>query len=118
MVGALCSIICPGTHHTVLERGDRTIMAGIGRPIVVLAADVVGYSSRIGADEEGTLGRLEAHRHQFVYPKVAEHCGCIVRAADESLLVEFASPIEAVRCAVEVQRGIIDRNIGTAPDRR
>src|ERR1700746_3430014 len=91
-------------------------MAAIGR--LILAADVVRYSSLIGADEEGTLKRLEAHCHQFVYPKIAEHYGHIVRAAGDRLLVEFASPSEAVQCAVEVQRGMIDRNIGTAPDRR
>jgi class 3 adenylate cyclase len=91
-------------------------MAAIGR--LILAADVVRYSSLIGADEEGTLERLEAHCHQLVYPKIAKHCGHIVRAAGDSLLVEFASPTEAVQCAVEVQRGMIDRNIGTAPDRR
>jgi adenylate cyclase len=93
-------------------------MAAIGRLIVMLAADVAGYASLIGADEESTLERLEAHRHQLVYPKIEEHHGHVVRAAAGSLLVEFASPAEAVRCAVELQRGMIDRNISTALDRR
>jgi adenylate cyclase len=93
-------------------------MAATGRLIAILAADVVGYSGLIGTDGEGTLERLEAHRHQLVYPKITEHHGHIVRATGDSLLVEFASPTEAVRCAVAVQRGMIDRNIGTAPDRR
>ena len=93
-------------------------MTDTGRLVVMLAADVVGYSSLIAADEEGTLERLEAHRHEFVNPKIAEHHGRIVRATGDSLLVEFASPTEAIQCAVEVQREMIDRNIGAALDRR
>ena len=93
-------------------------MAAIGRLIVTLAAEVVGYSKLIRADEKGALEQLEAHRVQFVYPKIAEHSGRIVRAIDDNLLVEFESPTEAVRCAVELQSGMIDRNIRTLPDRR
>ena len=74
--------------------------------------------SLIEAGEESTPERLEARRQQLVYSKVEEHNGRIVRATGGSLLVEFASPTEAVRCAVEVQRGMIDRNIGAAADRR
>jgi adenylate cyclase len=93
-------------------------VAAIGRLIVTLAADMAGYSSLVGAEEEGALERLEAHRHQFVYPKIAEHYGRIAKATGKRLLVEFASPIEAVECAVEMQRGMIDRNVSTAPARR
>jgi len=93
-------------------------MAAIGRLIVTLAAEVVGYSRLIRADKKGALEQLEAHRDQFVYPKIAEHSGRIVRATDDNLLVEFESPTEAVRCAVELQSGMIDRNIRTLPDRR
>ena len=93
-------------------------MAAIGRLIVTLAAEVVGYSRLIRADKKGALEQLEAHRDQFVYPKIAEHSGRIVRAADDNLLVEFESPTEAVRCAVELQSGMIDRNIRTLPNRR
>jgi class 3 adenylate cyclase/tetratricopeptide (TPR) repeat protein len=93
-------------------------MAAVGRLVVILAADVVGYARLIEAGEESTLKRLEARRQQLVYPKVEEHNGRIVRATGGSLIVEFANPTEAVRCAVEVQRGMIDRNIGAAPDRR
>jgi class 3 adenylate cyclase len=84
----------------------------------MLAAEVAGYSSLLRADDKGTREQLEAHRDQFVYPKIAEHSGRIVRATDGSLLVEFESPTEAVRCAVELQRGMIDRNIRTLPERR
>jgi hypothetical protein len=93
-------------------------MAGIGRFIVTLAAEVVGYSKLIRADEKGTIEQLEAHRDQFVRPKIAEHSGRIVRATEDNLLVEFESATEAVRCAVELQNGMIDRNIRTLPDRR
>jgi adenylate cyclase len=93
-------------------------MAAIGRLIVTLAAEVVDYSRLIRADKKGALEQLEAHRDQFVYPKIAEHSGRIVRATDDNLLVEFESPTEAVRCAVELQSGMIDRNIRTLPDRR
>src|SRR5271169_4758560 len=86
--------------------------------MVMLAAEVVGYSRLIRADEKGALEQLEAHRDQFVYPKIAEHSGRIVRATGDCLLVAFESPTEAVRCAVELQDGMIDRNIHTLPDRR
>jgi class 3 adenylate cyclase len=107
-----------GTNDIAQEEGDPPIMAAIGRLIVTLAAQVVGYSRLIRADEKGALEQLEAHRDQFVYPKIAEHSGRIVRAIDDNLLVEFESPTEAVRCAVELQSGMIDRNIRTLPDRR
>jgi class 3 adenylate cyclase len=84
----------------------------------MLAAEVVGYATLIRADEEGTLKQLETHRDQFVYPKIAEHSGRLVRATGDCLLVEFENPTEAVRCAVEFQRGMIDRDIRTLPDRR
>jgi class 3 adenylate cyclase len=93
-------------------------MAAIGRFIVTLAAEVVGYSKLIRADEKGTIEQLEAHRDQFVRPKIAEHSGRIVRATEGNLLAEFESATEAVRCAVELQNGMIDRNIRTLPDRR
>jgi class 3 adenylate cyclase len=93
-------------------------MAAMGRLIVMLAAEVVDYSRLIRADEKGALERLEAHRDQFVYPKIAEHSGRIVRATGDNLLAEFESAAEAVRCAAELQSGMIGRNIRTLPDRR
>jgi class 3 adenylate cyclase len=93
-------------------------MAALGRLIVTLAAEVAGYSSLLRADEKGTLEQLGAHREQLVHPKIAEHSGRIVRATGDRLLVEFESPTEAVRCAVELQSGMIDRNMHTLPDRR
>jgi class 3 adenylate cyclase/tetratricopeptide (TPR) repeat protein len=88
------------------------------RLIAVLAADIAGYSRLTELDEEGTLARLRAHRCELIDAKIEEHNGRIVRATGDSLLAEFASATEAVRCAVEVQRGMIKRNVNTAPDRR
>lgn len=85
-------------------------MADIGRPIAMLAAEIVGYSSLSRADDKGALEGLEARRDEFLYPKIAEHSGRISRAAGDSLLVEFESPTDAVQCAVDLQRGKIDRN--------
>ena len=105
-------------NYLAQSKGDELIMAAIGRLIVMLAAEVVGYATLIRADEKGTLEQLQAHRDQFIYPKIAEHSGRLVRATGDCLLVEFESPTEAVRCAVELQRGMVDRNIRTLPDRR
>jgi len=80
------------------------------RLTAILAADVAGYSRLMGTDEEGTLSSLKAHRLALVDPKIAEHRGRIVKTTGEGLLVEFASVVDAVRCAVEVQRGMIERN--------
>jgi adenylate cyclase len=71
-----------------------------------------------GADEEGTLDRLKAHRRQLIDPKIAEHRGRIVKTAGDGMLVEFASVVDAVRCAVEVQRSMLDRERAIAEDRR
>ncbi len=93
-------------------------MAAIDRLIVMLAAEVAGYARLIRADKKGTLEQLEAYRDQFVYPKIAEHSGRIVRATGDCLLVEFEGPAEAVRCAVELQCGTTNRTVRTSPDRR
>src|SRR5215510_5353755 len=79
------------------------------RLAAIFAADVAGYSRLMGADEEGTLERLKAHRSGLIDPKIAEHRGRIVKTTGDGLLAEFASIVEAVRCAAEVQRGMIDR---------
>ena len=88
------------------------------RLIAVLAADIEGYSRLTELDDEGTLARLRAHRRELIDPKIEEHSGRIVRTTGDSLLAEFACAAEAVRCAVEVQKGMTVRNVDTAPDRR
>ncbi len=80
------------------------------RLAAILAADVAGYSRLIGHDEEGTLAALKSCRREVIDPKIAEHRGRIVKTTGDGALVEFASAVDAVRCAVEVQRGMADRN--------
>ena len=84
-------------------------MASTRRLAAILAVDVAGYSRLMGADEEGTHARLKAHLAELVDPKIAEHRGRTVKNTGDGLLAEFASVIDAVRCAVEVQRGMVDR---------
>jgi adenylate cyclase len=79
---------------------------------------VVGYSRLMGADEEGTLARLKALRRELADPKIKEHRGRIVKTTGDGLLIEFASVVDAVRCAVEVQREMAERNADVPSDRR
>jgi TolB-like protein/class 3 adenylate cyclase len=84
-------------------------MASTRRLAAILAADVAGYSRLMGRDEEGTHERLRAHLRELVDPKIEEHRGRIVKNTGDGLLAEFASVVDAVRCAVEIQRAMIDR---------
>jgi len=93
-------------------------MASTRRLAAILAADVAGYSRLMGADEEGTHERLKAHFRELVDPKIAGHRGRIVKNTGDGLLAEFASVVDAVRCAVEVQRGMIDREPDLPEERR
>src|SRR5207248_1780287 len=79
---------------------------------------VAGYSRLMGADEEGTLRRLKALRAEPVDPAIAEHRGRIVKTTGDGMLVEFASVVDAMRCAIGVQRAIHDRNAGMPEDSR
>ena len=76
------------------------------RLAAILAADVVGYSRLMGEDETGTLAQLKAHRKDLIDPKIAEHHGRIVKLMGDGALVEFASVVDAVECAVAIQRGM------------
>jgi len=93
-------------------------MSQTRRLAAILAADVAGYSRLMGADEEGTLERLKALRRELVDPKIAEHHGRIVKTTGDGLLVEFASVVDAVRCAVAVQQEMPERNTAVAADTR
>ena len=93
-------------------------MAAIRRLAAILAADVAGYSRLMGADEEGTLERLKALRREVLDPTIAEHQGRIVKTTGDGLLVEFASVVDAVRCAAEVQQAMPERETDTAADSR
>ena len=84
----------------------------------ILVADVVGYSRLTGADEDRTLARLRALRSDLIDPAIAVHHGRIVKRTGDGALVEFRSVVDAVRCAIEVQNGMVERNAGLPPDRR
>jgi class 3 adenylate cyclase/pimeloyl-ACP methyl ester carboxylesterase len=88
------------------------------RLAAIFAGDVVGYSRLMGADEIGTIVALKAHRRELIDPSIAAHHGRIVKTTGDGLLVEFASIVDAVRCAVAVQRGMISRNVGVPEDKR
>jgi TolB-like protein/class 3 adenylate cyclase/tetratricopeptide (TPR) repeat protein len=95
----------------VAPRLDRRLAA-------ILAVDVVGYSRLVGADEEGTLARVKGHRRQFVEPLIAEYRGRVVKLTGDGALLEFASAVDAVECAVAIQTGIAEREANVAEDRR
>jgi class 3 adenylate cyclase len=93
--------------------------ARIGRHLAaIFAADVAGYSRLMGADEEGTHAQLRAHRSELCNPAIERHRGHIANTAGDSILAEFASVVDAVTCAVEIQRGIVGRNAEVSPDKR
>jgi len=88
------------------------------RLAAILAADVAGYSRMMGADEEGTLAALKAIRRELIDPKIAEHQGRIVKTTGDGVLVEFGSAVDAVRCALDVQRATAEHNVAIPEDRR
>ncbi len=88
------------------------------RLAAIFTADVAGYSRLIGADEEGTLARLKAHRRELIDPTIAGHQGRIVKTTGDGVLAEFASPVKAVRCAIDVQHGMAERNASVPEGQR
>jgi adenylate cyclase len=84
----------------------------------ILVADVVGYSRLAGSDEEGTLARLRALRSDLIDRAIARHHGRIVKSTGDGSIIEFRSVVDAVRCAIEVQIGMVERNAGLPPERR
>jgi adenylate cyclase len=93
------------------DRVDRRLAA-------IWAGDIAGYSRLMGVDEEGTLRQLKAHRKELVDPKITEHRGRIVKTTGDGMLVEFVSVVDAVRCAVDIQRGMVERNATIPADKR
>src|SRR6516164_4453270 len=100
-----------GSTALATERVERRLAA-------ILAADVAGYSRLMGADEEGTHARLRAHVRQLVDPNIKQHGGRTVKNTGDGMLAEFPSVVGAVRCATDIQRGMIDRNAGIPEDQR
>ncbi len=88
------------------------------RLMAILAADVAGYSRLVGADEQGTLTRWRAHWDELIAPAIQEHHGRIIRITGDGILAEFASVVNAARCAVALQRGMAGRNAKVSSDRR
>jgi adenylate cyclase len=93
-------------------------MAETRKLAAILAADIVGYSRLAGADEDHTLARLRALRSDLIDPTVAVHNGRVVKRTGDGNLIEFRSVVDAVRCAIEVQSGMVERNAGVPPERR
>jgi adenylate cyclase len=91
-------------------------MAVIGRSFVMFAPDVVDFSSPVTTDEEGILERLKAHQRELICPRIPQYNGRVISTPGGGVLAEFSSPIEAVRCAVEVQR--VDPIMRTEPERQ
>src|SRR5712691_8238433 len=88
------------------------------RLAAILAADVVGYSRLMGADEVATLRALMAHRRELIDPTIAARRGRIVKTTGDGLLAEFPSAVEAVACAITIQRGLASRNVSIAEEKR
>src|SRR5271169_1844276 len=95
-----------------------TTVTATRRLAAILAADVVGYSRLMGADEEGTHERFKGHLVELIDPKIREHHGRIVKTTGDGVLAEFASVVDAVRCAGEIQRAMADRDLDLAAERR
>ena len=93
-------------------------MPAVRRLAAILVADVAGYSRLMGADEEGTHERLKTHLGDLVNPKIGEHRGRIVKNTGDGFLAEFASVVDAVRCATEIQRGMGERDLEVPEKRR
>jgi adenylate cyclase len=93
-------------------------MAETRKLAAILAADVVGYSRLAGSDEDRTLARLRALRSDLIDPTIAVHNGRVVKRTGDGSLIEFRSVVDAVRCAIEVQNGMVERNAGLPPERR
>jgi adenylate cyclase len=93
------------------DRIDRRLGA-------IFAGDIAGYSRLMSIDEEGTLRQLKGHRKELVDPKITEHRGRIVKTTGDGMLVEFASVVDAVRCAVDIQRGMGERNANVPAEKR
>ena len=93
------------------ERVDRRLAA-------IWAGDIAGYSRLMGVDEEGTLRQIKAHRKELVDPKITEHRGRVVKTTGDGMLVEFVSVVDAVRCAVDIQRGMVERNTSVPSEKR
>src|ERR1700723_1000984 len=104
--------------HDSIAKSRGGAMAETRKIAAILVADVVGYSRLAGVDEEGTLARLRALRSNLIDPAIASHRGRIVKRTGDGSLIEFRSVVAAVRCALDVQTGMVERTAGLPPERR
>src|SRR5438045_6744202 len=105
-------------YSSLIIQVPTPTMASTRRLAAILAADVVGYSRLMRADEEGTHGRFMAHRRELLDPRIREHHGRVVKYTGDGMLVEFGSVVDAVTCAVEVQCGMSRRNLALTEHQR
>jgi adenylate cyclase len=115
---ALCNSVDASLMMTSRNPEAARPMMETRKIAAILVADVVGYSRLAGADEEGTLARLRTLRSDLIDPTVAVHHGRVVKRTGDGSLIEFRSVVDAVRCAIEVQNGAVERNAGLRPERR
>ena len=102
-------------HPCAKVNGVRASHGRNRKIAAILVADVVGYSRLVSADEDRTLSRLRGLRSDLIDPAIAAHHGRVVKRTGDGLIVEFRSVVDAVRCAIEVQHGMIERNAGLPP---
>ena len=116
---SLSALLAASCNHSIAaQHTDMAAERNMRRLCVIVAADVAGYCRLMGADEDGTLAALTAHRRELIEPAIAERAGRIVKTTGDGFLAEFASAVDAVRCAVDIQRGMVERNQTVMPDRR
>src|SRR5580698_817853 len=109
---------CWSSLFVLVSGGRRGAMSDIRKLAAILVSDVVGYSRLAGVDEDRTLARLRGVRSDLVDPAIAAHRGRIVKRTGDGSIIEFRSVVDAVRCAIEVQTGMVERNAGLPPERR
>ena len=112
--GPALPVSCPDTNEKPSFGGA---MSETRKLAAILVADVVGYSRLAGADEDRTLARLRGLRSDLIDPTIAAHHGRIVKRTGDGSIIEFRSVVDAVRCALEVQTGMVERNAGLPPER-
>src|SRR5580704_11262808 len=110
--------LCPDAPKRLTRSRRRSAVGETRKLAAILVSDVVGYSRLAGADEDRILARLRAVRSDLIDPIISVHHGRIVKRTGDGSIIEFRSVVDAVRCAIEVQNGMVERNVGLPPERR
>ena len=110
--------LCPDDPKRLTRSRRRSAVGETRKLAAILVSDVVGYSRLAGADEDRILARLRALRSDLIDPTIAVHHGRVVKRTGDGAIVEFRSVVDAVNCAIEIQRAMVERNAGVAPDKR